>query len=477
MSLRGVNLGAWYSVCLTPMKTPALFASLALAAVSLVPAHAQNFPIKEHTTPNGMKVLVQEDPSTPNVAMYTWFHVGSRNEHEGITGISHFFEHMMFNGAKKYGHGEFDNTMGFAGGNNNAYTSNDVTVYQDWFPASALETIFDLEADRIQYLAFDPPVIKSEREVVYSERRLRTDNSNPGLLNEQLEAAAYTAAPYHWPVVGWPTDIEAWTIDDLKAYFAMGYSPNNATMVVVGGIKAEDVFALADKYIGPIPTHATPPPVRTKEPVQQGERRVTVSKFAQAPLLDIAWHAVDAKSPDFYTFQLLDNILTDGQSSRMYRSIVDQQQLATGVRGGLGPMLDPGLFELSSQPRKGVPVEKLESAIYAELTKLQTDGPTPDELQKAKNQEIAGYYRSLRSIAGRAQVIGSQEVISGDYHKMATVESSINAVTAADIQRVLKQYFQPTNRTVAILIPTTAPDGDAPRGRRGNPPPPPAGAQ
>jgi len=445
-----------------------LAASLALVSVAaLSSAHAQSIDIKEHTTPNGMKVLVDEDPTIPNVALYTFFRVGSRNEHEGITGISHFFEHMMFNGAKKYGHGEFDKTLELAGGSNNASTSNDLTTYQDWFPAPALETVFDLEADRIENLAFDPAVIKSEREVVYSERRLRTDNSNPGLLNEQLNAAAYTAQAYHWPVVGWPTDIEAWTLEDLKSYHAMGYSPNNATMVVVGAVKAEEVFRLADKYIGPIPTHDTPPPVRTKEPVQLGERRVTINKFAQAPLLEIGYHAVDAKSPDFVALQMADNILSTGQSSRMYRSLVDGQQLAANVRTSVRATIDPSLFEISAQPRKGVPVEKLEAAIYTELTKLQTEGPSPEELQKAKNQSIAAYYRSLQSIANRAQVIGQQEVIFGDYHRLSKVEAQINAVTAADIQRVMKQYLQPTNRTVATLIPTAA-SGDAPRGRRGS---------
>ena len=436
--------------------------SVLLACVSSCSALGQNVTVQEHTTPNGMKVLVSEDPTIPNIAVYTWFRVGSRNEHEGITGISHFFEHMMFNGAKKYGHGDFDKTLELAGGNNNAYTSNDVTVYQDWTPASALETVFDLEADRIANLAFDPAVIKSERQVVYSERRLRTDNSNPGLLSEQLEAAAFTAAPYHWPVVGWPTDIESWTMEDLKSYFAMGYSPNNATMVVVGGVKAADVFRLADQYIGPIAVHEPPPPVRTKEPVQLGERRVYVNKFAQAPLLMIGWHAVEAKNADYYVFQLIDNLLTTGQSSRMYRSLVDGQQLATSVRAGLGPTIDPSLFEVEAQPRKGVPVEKLEAAIYAEMDKLSADGPGAEELRKAKNQAVASYYRSLRSIAGRAQVIGSEAVIFGDWHRMNTVEASINAVTAADVQRVMKQYLVATNRTVATLVPDAAAPATAP---------------
>jgi zinc protease len=440
------------------MKTQLPFAALVAGLVALVVAPAaavgQSFPIKEHVTPNGMKVLVSEDPSIPNVAMYTWFHVGSRNEHEGITGISHFFEHMMFNGAKKYGFGQFDSTMEKGGGVNNAFTSTDVTVYQDWFPAPLLETMFDEESDRIQYLAFDPKIIKSEREVVYSERRTSVDNSNEGLLSEQLTATAFEAAPYHWPVVGWPTDIEAWTLDDLKAYFAMGYSASNATMIVVGGVKAEEVFRLADKYIGPIPVHAPPPPVRTKEPVQLGERRVYLNKFAQAPLLDIAFHAVDAKSPDYFIFQMIGNLLTEGQSSRLYKSLVDGEQLAVYINGGLQPTLDPGLFELDSQPRQGVPVEKLEQAIYAQLSDLATKGPTAEELQKVKNQETANYYRGLRSIANRAQMIGEAEVIFGDYHELSTVEQSINRVTTGDIQRVMKQYLKPTNRTVGILIPT-----------------------
>jgi zinc protease len=446
------------------MKTPiwTSIAALVLTGVIASSAGAQNIPVQEHTTPNGMKVLVVEDPSIPNVAMYTWFHVGSRNEHEGITGISHFFEHMMFNGAKKYGPGQFDDVLALAGGSNNAYTSNDVTVYQDWFPASALETAFDLEADRIQYLAFAPALVKSEREVVYSERRSSVDNYNPGLLDEQLEAAAYQAAPYHWPVLGWPTDIESWTQADLKAYFAMGYSASNATMIVVGGVKAADVFKLADQYIGPIPVHDPPPPVRTKEPVQLGERRVVVNKIAEAPLLDIAYHAVDAKSPDYWVFQIIGNLLSTGESSRLYKKLVDGQQLAIRVNTGLQPMLDPGLFEVYSQPREGVPVEKLEKAIYAEMDELAAKGPTPEELQKAKNQDIADYYRSLRSIAGRAQEVGEAEVIFGDYHVLSNVERKINAVTAADVQRVMKQYLKPTNRTVATLIPTAENSGDGP---------------
>ena len=417
---------------------------------------AQNFNIKEHLLKNGMKVLVQEDPSIPNVALYTFFHVGSRNEHEGITGLSHFFEHMMFNGAKKYGPGEFDKTMEAAGGNNNAYTSNDLTVYQDWFPNSTLELIFDLEADRVRDLAFDPKMVESERQVVYSERRLSVDNHNFGLLEEQLEAAAIIAHPYHWPVIGWPSDIEKWTLDDLKAYFAKGYSPSNATMVVVGSVKADEIFRLAEKYMEPIPAHDPPPPVRTVEPKQLGERRISVHKFAQLPIVEIAYHVPQAQGPDYYTLELVQSLLTSGESSRLYRALVDQQQLAIEVQSSHQATFDPFLFTFTVQPRQGVAPEKAEQALYAEIEKLKSAAIDEHELQKAKNQVIANYYRSLRSINRRANVIGRYEVLFGDYHKLANVEQEYTKLTAADIQRAVKEYFDVNNRTVATLVPDAA---------------------
>src|SRR5271170_8195949 len=254
----------------------ALFLYIFVASGFALRAQEAQFPVASKTLKNGMKVLVQSDHSIPNVAMYFFYKIGSRNERPGATGLSHFFEHMMFNGAKKYGPGQFDFQMEKNGGNNNAYTTEDDTVYTDWFPSSALELMMDMESDRIRDLAFDPKIIESERGVVYSERRSSVDNSNAGILSEQLEAAAFVAHPYHWPVVGWPSDIEAWTMDDLKAYFRIGYAPNNCTMVVVGDVSAQQVLALAKKFIEPIPRQAPPPPVRTKEPVQLGERRVIV---------------------------------------------------------------------------------------------------------------------------------------------------------------------------------------------------------
>src|SRR5215510_11565322 len=285
------------------LRRSLLAAAFALAAA--VFAQAQSSGVQTHQLKNGMRILVQEDHSIPNVALYIFYRIGSRNERPGTTGLSHFFEHMMFNGAKKYGPGEFDRAMEAAGGSNNAYTSEDVTVYQDWFPRSALDLIFDLEADRIQNLSFDPKMIQSERGVVASERRTSVDGNNFGLLNEQLQATAFSAHPYQWPVVGWPSDIENWTMDDLKHHFEMGYSPSNATMVVSGDVTADEIFKFAQRYIEPIPSHAPPPKVTTREPEQMGERRLVVKKFAQLPILMVAYHVGQTSSPDYYALQVL----------------------------------------------------------------------------------------------------------------------------------------------------------------------------
>src|SRR5262245_45505636 len=323
---------------MTLMKNT-LLVFTAICLISLT-AHAQEFQVKTHTLKNGMKIIVEEDRSIPNVALYIFYRIGSRNERPGTTGLSHFFEHMMFNGAKKYGPKQFDQVMEAAGGSNNAYTSRDVTVYQDWFPSSSLELIFDLEADRIQNLSFDPKMIESERGVVASERRTSVDANNFGILSEQLWATAYVAHPYQWPVLGWMVDIENWKMDDLKRHFAMGYSPSNATMVVAGDVSADHVLKLAQKYIEPIPSHDPPPKVTTQEPEQLGERRLVVKKYAQLPILMIAYHVPQTASPDYYSLRVLEMVLLSGQSSRLYQRIVDKDQLAIAIEGGFEFAID-----------------------------------------------------------------------------------------------------------------------------------------
>jgi zinc protease len=438
-------------------------AALLLCATGLVSplvrAQEQKFPVATKTLKNGMKVLVQSDHSIPNVALYIFYRVGSRNERPGTTGLSHFFEHMMFNGAKKYGPGDLDKVMEAHGGSNNAYTSQDVTVYQDWFPRSTIPLIFDIEADRIENLSFDPAKIKSEREVVASERRLSVDNENGGVLNEQLWATAFIAHTYQWPVVGWMSDIEHWTMEDLKHHFAMGYSPSNATMVVVGDVSSEEVFQLCEKFIEPIPAHAPPPPVTTVEPEQLGERRLVVHKEAQLPLLMVAYHVPQTRNDDFYALNILRTVLFEGESSRMYQRLVDKEQIALEVSSELPPAFDPTLAVVIAQPKQGVDPQKCEKAIYEELERAKNAAITDQELEKAKNIRLMEFYQQMRTINGRANTIGTYEVFFGDYNKLFDAAKNYGAVSKEDVQRVAKAYFGANNRTVATLLPEN--DGQA----------------
>src|SRR5215475_1975943 len=430
----------------------ALLCALGFPGATRAQNEAKQFPVATKTLKNGMKVLVQSDHSIPNVALYIFYRIGSRNEHPGTTGLSHFFEHMMFNGAKKYGPGELDKAMEANGGANNAYTTENTTVYQDWFPRSALKLIFDIEADRIQYLSFDPKRVESERGVVASERRTEVDGSNSGILDEQLQATAFVAHPYQWPVVGWMSDIEHWTMDDLKHHFEMGYSPNNATMVVVGDVTSDEIFKLCEKYIEPIPTHTPPPPVTTVEPEQLGERRLVVHKPAELPLLMIGYHVPQTNNPDFYALNILRTVLFQGESSRMYQRLVDKDQIALDVSSFVQTAFDPTLAIIVAQPKQGVDPAACEKAIFEELDKSKTVQISDQELEKAKNIRLVEFYHQMRTINGRANTIGTYEVYFGDYTKLFEAAKNYSAVTKEDVQRAAQKYFAPNNRTVATLI-------------------------
>src|SRR5579862_5138396 len=245
--------------------------------------------VRAATFANGMRLIVWPVHNIPNVALYNWVRAGSRNETPGATGLAHFFEHMMFNGTDRHPPGDFDRLMEAEGGANNAFTSDDVTVYQDWFPASALELVLDLESDRVAHLAFTPELIESERGVVASERRLRVEDNSHGLLAEQVQAAAFVAHPYHFPTIGWPSDIQSWRIEDLQKFFKTHFAPNNLTLVLAGDLVPDRVFALARKYFETIPRQSPPEPVRTREPEQLGERTIVVRRKAQTPLLQYAF--------------------------------------------------------------------------------------------------------------------------------------------------------------------------------------------
>jgi zinc protease len=447
--------------CLPARRLLGCLFAASLAAGSACAAPAATMPadagqIVTRTLDNGLKVIVWPDHDIPNVALYTWYRVGGRDEYPGITGIAHYFEHMMFNGTSTRAPGEFDRVMEANGGSNNAYTSNDVTVYQDWFPNSALELIFELEGDRMANLDFDPEVVESERGVVYSERRSRVDNDNFGALFEQLQATAYVAHPYQFPVLGWPSDIENWTIDQLRDFYRSYYAPNNATLLVVGAVDPEQVFALAARHIGPIPAQPAPRAVTTVEPEQKGERRVVVRKQSQTPLLAISWHATRASDAETPALELLMAILTQGRSSRLHRQLVEDSQLALNVGGFLQAGFDPGLFSLYATLPPGGDLATVEARIGAELARIAREGVSEAELGKARKQKLAQFWRGMATISGKAQALGTYEVFHGDYRTLFDAPQRFAAVTLDDIRAVAAKYLHDDRRTVGTLLPLAA---------------------
>jgi len=428
-----------------------LFAGALLLASMSLQAQMKADDVKTFTLKNGMKFLVIEDHSIPNANMYLFYKVGSRNEYQGITGLSHFFEHMMFNGAKKYGPKQFDQVMEFNGGANNAYTREDVTVYTNWFPSSATEVIFDLEGDRISSLSIDPKMVESERGVVISERSTGLENSPWNLLFQTAQGVAFLEHPYHWPVIGYEDDMKNWKQTDLERYFKTYYAPNNCVTVISGNVKFDEVKKLAEKYIEPIPAQPAPPPVNIVEPPQTGERRVLVQKDVATPYLAVGWHVPAAKHEDYYALSILSDLLTAGRSSRLYSALVDKQQLATQVFSSFGESFDPYLFTIAGVTSKNVNELDLEKAIYAELEKIKKEGVSETELQKIKNIKLMDFYSQVETINGKSNNIGTYEVFFGDYRKMFDAPAAYNKVTAADIQKMVIKYFTKANRTVGIL--------------------------
>jgi zinc protease len=413
--------------------------------------------IASFNLPNGLEVIVWPDHDIPNVALYYFVRAGGRNEYPGITGIAHFFEHMMFNGTKSRDQGEFDTEMEAAGGANNAYTSKDVTVYMDWFPRSALEAVIELESDRLMNLAIDPDVVETERSTVYSERRLRVDDSNFGVLFEQMFANAYVAHPYQNPVIGWPTDIENWSQRDLEGFFRTYYAPNNITMIFSGDVTPEEIYLLADQYFSPIPRQHAPPAITIAEPAQRGARRFVIEKDAQAPLLHVAFHGGAAGDDDALQRSLLLSILGEGDSSRLHRALVEEEGLAVSVGVYDSAGFDPGLvyFYLTLPP--GGDAEAAEARLLEELERAATESVDAAELEKARNLHLAAFWRELQTIRGKAAALGEYEVFNGDYEALFAVPEQLAETTPEGLRSVAATLFQRDNMTVGVL---RAPVGD-----------------
>jgi zinc protease len=433
-------------------KTWLLFAILAAFSLSLSAAFKKE-DVKVHALDNGLKVLLVEDHDIPSVALYTFFRVGSRNERPGLTGVSHFIEHMMFNGTPAVGPGEFDRRMEFRGGSNNAYTADDMTAYTDWFPPAALEAMIAMEADRIQGLAFVPEVFESERGVIASERRMGVDNNNDALLGETVRATAIMAHPYHWDVIGWMSDILSWRRDEVMAYYRTYYAPNNAILVIVGDIDPAKTLELVRKYYGPVKASPAPPLVTTVEPPQIGTKTVVMRKEAQAPSFLAVWHGPSVKDADFLPLSILAKPLLQGESSRLYRRLVREEELAIDVGGGIQETIDPQLFMIDVKPRPGADLDRIDRVIGEELAKVRNDGITAQEYDKAMNIIRSDFYQSLQTVSGKANQLGATELVYGDYAKLFTVMDDFAAVGIDRIKEAARKFFVDSNKTVGKLIP------------------------
>jgi zinc protease len=426
-----------------------------------VPGHAA---VRSQVLDNGLKVIVWSDHSIPSVALHNWVRVGSRNEVAGRTGLAHFFEHMMFNGTARHGAGEFDRLMEAQGGSNNAFTCDDVTVYQDWFPRSALDLVFELEADRIQGLSLDPNLIESERGVVYSERLLRVDDNNAGFLSEQVQARAFLAHPYRFPTIGLAADIRGWTAHDLWQFYRSYYAPNNQTIVVVGDVSHEEAFALARRHLGRLPRQPDPPAITVREPEQLGERRVVVRRAAQMALLQYAYKAPAANDPLGPALNLLLTALTEGNASRLHQLLVEQRMVAQDVAAEWHQGFDPSLCWFWFTLAEGVDPHAARDIIDTELAGIAAVGLDGSDLQRARNLNAAGFWKQLSTIDGKAHLLGEYEALRGGWQQLFKAPARHAEVRREDIAAAARLVLNPRRRTVGMLLPQ-APRGSAGAGR------------
>jgi zinc protease len=409
--------------------------------------------VRSATLGNGLTAMVWPDHKIPNVALYLWVHVGSRNESTGTTGLAHFFEHMMFNGTPRYPQGSFDRLMEARGGSNNAYTSQDVTVYQDWFPRDALQVVLELEADRFANLALIPEVVENERQVVYSERRLRVDDSNAATLEEQVQALAFLAHPYRIPVIGWPSDILSWTMADLRGFHTTYYAPNNCTLVLVGDLDPEATLRQVEDAFGATPAGPPAPRVLTREPQQQGERRLRLPRPGHSPLVQYAYHAIAAADPREPALNLLQTILVGGDASRLNRSLVEEQRLAVAIGGGWPQGFDANLFHLQAALPADQSTDEFEQALDTQLQRLTDSGVTDTELRRAKNIAATDFWRGIATIDGKARLLGEYAVMHGDYRQLFSAPEAYDRVTREDVLAVARAVFCASRRTVGVLQP------------------------
>ena len=435
---------------------PFILAALPIAAQNL-PADARppklNF--TTHTLANGLKVILLEEHSVPVINLQMWYHVGSKDEHPGHTGFAHLFEHLMFKGSAHVGPDEHSRIIEAMGGYDNAETNDDSTDFFETFPSNDLETVLWLEADRMGSLNVDQANFTSEREVVKEERRLRVENEPYGYLEEDLRAAAFTTHPYHHVPIGSMEDLDKATLADVRAFFQTYYRPNNATLVVVGDFSSDQALAWTHKYFDGIPPPAGPIPRNIPPEPPQTEERTVKKSYSNTPLpaVVIGYKMPARYAPDAYPLELASDILAGGESSRLYQELVYKQQIAVQAAGFGDFSEDPNLFWAYAIMGQGHPADEGEKAIVNVLDELKAQPVEAEELQKAKNQEIAADVLGRDSDEDKAVALENAAVIGNDPNLVNTEIDRYLAATPADIQRVAKEYFVPQHATALFVAP------------------------
>ena len=440
-----------------------LFFSLGMLVFSgLAQAETKTNPVHEYNLDNGMKVLVKQDKRAPVAVIQVWYKIGTSYEHEGITGLSHALEHMMFKGTKKHKSGEFEKMVSAIGARNNAFTSQDYTAYYEVLAADKLEDAVEIEADRMRNLVFDPEEFKKEIEVVKEERRWRTDDKPSSLTREQFNAIAFLNSPYRAPVIGWMVDLEGMKMQDAIDWYKKWYTPNNATLVVVGDVDPDNVHAMVKKYFGVYKSNPLPEVKLRTEVKQKGIRNITLKLPAKLASLRMGFKVpgmisakqgkVEAWEP--YALEVLANILDGGNSARFAKNIVRGKAIAAGAGAGFyGYGRLPNLFVVTGTPAKDVSTSDLKKALLDEIEVLKTALVSEDELKRVKAQVVAGEVFERDSIQHMATLLGSLESVGLGHQYMDQYVPGVLAVTAQQIQDVAKKYLIENTLTVAELIP------------------------
>jgi len=412
----------------------------------------------EKTLSNGLKVIVKEDHRAPVLVQQVWYRAGSMDESTGTTGVAHVLEHMMFKGTKSVPKGEFSKRIAAAGGRENAFTSYDYTAYFQQLHKDKLEMAMKLESDRMHNLVLSDVEFGKEIQVVMEERRLRTDDQPHGLLFEKLMAMAFQEHPYHNPIIGWMSDLQTLTAADARTWYQRWYTPNNAVLVVAGDVKASDVFALAQRYYGGIPSRALPARKNFTESPQLGTKRFIVKAPAELPLLIMAYHAPtlrDTQKDNLpYALSVLAGVLSGNHSARLNKNLVLDQLIASNADASYdSTSRGPGLFLLEGTPSEGVSVVELETALREQITLVVRDGISAQELARVKAQVTANEVYKRDSLFYQAMQIGQMESIGFTHQDIPRMLSKIQAVTAQQVQDAARDILKDDNLIVGVLDP------------------------